>query len=185
MEWPIQIIGMVGTALVILSFQFRGQKLFVLQMIAAVIFTVHFGLLGAYAGMTQNFLGVVRNALLSFDSKKWARSPIWFWLLNISYIVCGLITWQNWFSALPIIAMIVSTVAMWNKNGRHIRLAQLFVVSPCWITYNVSVFSISGIATESFNMISVLVSIARFGWIGLNASPSDETRKNTSMGKVG
>ena len=184
MEWFAQGIGMVGTALVILSFQFRGRKLFVMQMIAALIFVLHFGLLGAYAGMAQNVMSMLRNGLLSLDGKRWARNPIWFWLLNIAFVVCGIITWQNWFSLLPIVAMIVSTIAMWNKNGRNIRLAQLFVVSPCWITYNLSVFSISGIVTGGFNIVSILVSIARFGIKGLNTSTPSEAREVAHTGKA-
>lgn len=167
-QWIAQGIGAIGSALAIGSFQLRGRRLFLAQTIAAVFFTVHFCILGAFAGMAQNGLGIVRNALLSVEGKKWASHPAWFWGLNGAYLVCGVIFWQNWLSLLPVLAMIVSTAAMWTKKGKIIRITQLFCISPLWLTYNISAGSIPCVLTELFNMTSVIVSLVRFGWKGLD-----------------
>lgn len=176
LSWVAQGIGMIGTALVMVSFQFRGRRLFLLQGFAAVAFAVNFALLGAYAGMLLNVLSAVRGGLLSMESKGWASHPFWFWFLQIAYVVCGVATWQAWFSLLPVIAMMVSTVTMWRKNGRQIRTMQLLVVSPCWMIYSALVFSVSGMVTELFNIVSIVISIVRFGWNGLNLPEPEPSR---------
>lgn len=157
-----QSIGMVAAVIAISSFQCRStKKLFLLQCISAFLFTTHFLLLGAYAGFAQNGLGFLRAVFLYNREREWARSPFVFWGLMVSFVLCGAVTFENIFSLLPVAAMLVSTIFMWTGDGKKLRTAQLFAVSPLWLTYNITVFSISGILTESFNIVSVIISFLR------------------------
>ena len=97
--------------------------------------------------------------------------------------VCGALTWNGWSSLLPTAAMVVGTPFLWTQNGKTLRLAQLFFVSPCWLTYNVIVFSIAGVFTESFNIISVIVSLCRFGLKGLDTAVQEPASDNSSVPK--
>lgn len=169
-----QIIGVGGSACIIYCFQAKNSKnLFLLQLFGAVLFCVYFGLLGAYVGFTQNLLAIGRNSLLISD-KKWTSHPAMLILLLLSFVVTGILTFDGFFSVLPPVAMVVSTLVMWTKKGKAIRIGQFFGVSPLWLTYNVSVFSISGIVTESFVLLSVVVSVLRFGLKGFDTAPTAE-----------
>lgn len=64
---------------------------------------------------------------------------------------------------LAFIASTVSTIFYWTNDARKLRLANLFVSSPCWIIYDSIVGSMGGVISESFTMISIVVSIYRFG----------------------
>ena len=172
-----QIIGVIASAFIIYSFQSRKNKhLFLIQMIGALLFSFHFGLLGAFTGFSQDVLAVGRNYLL-FSNKKWAKSPIFLWLLIILYVVTGYFTYSGILSILPPLAMIVGTIVMWSKDGKKIRIAQLLCISPCWLTYNISVFSISGIVTECFVLISVLISFIRYGFNGFDNKSEPEVQQ--------
>jgi hypothetical protein len=41
------------------------------------------------------------------------------------------------------------------QNSNTIRITQLAIISPFWITYNVSTLSLAGFLTESFNLVSI------------------------------
>jgi hypothetical protein len=164
LELFAQILGFIGAGICIFSFQIRNVRtLFCTQLISIIFFTVHFILLGAYTGALQNFLALVRCILLIFSNKKWAHNNWVLWGLIACFVISGIATYSGVLSLLPTIAMIVSTIAMWTNDGFKLRVAQVCVTSPAWLIYNVSVFSISGIITESFNIVSVIVSFIRYG----------------------
>ncbi|WP_295071967.1 YgjV family protein [Ruminococcus sp.] len=39
--------------------------------------------------------------------------------------------------------------------------------SPCWLIYDIIVNSWGGLVSESITIVSILISIMRFGWQGL------------------
>jgi len=62
---------------------------------------------------------------------------------------------------LPIIAMVLTTVAFGIPNPKLTRLVA-FPSSPLWLIYNVLSQSWGGVATEVFNMLSILIGMLRF-----------------------
>jgi len=167
-----QIIGLFAAVMIIGSFQFKKNKYFyVMQLVGNIGFTMHFFLIGAYAGMLLNIFGIIRAVvmLLKGRGQKWAKSNWALAVLIMLCVVCGAATWnsEGWITILPCFAGIVGTVAMAIGDGKTIRLYQLFGVSPLWLIYNITAFSISGIITETFNIVSAIVSIFRFGLVGL------------------
>lgn len=59
-------------------------------------------------------------------------------------------------------AQLAGTVVFWRNNAKHIRIYQLTVGSPFWLIHNIINFSIGGIITEVFNLISTAISMLRF-----------------------
>ena len=70
---------------------------------------------------------------------------------------------EGWRMVLPISGSFIETIAQIRKRPREIRLSKILYCSPVWIVYNLMAHSISGAITEVINMISVGISIARFG----------------------
>ncbi|MBO7407425.1 MAG: YgjV family protein, partial [Clostridia bacterium] len=56
-----------------------------------------------------------------------------------------------------VVGNIICVGALWTRYADLIRFGQLIAVSPCWLAYNVFMFSIAGILLESFNIISIIV----------------------------
>ena len=159
-----QAVGFIAAAFVIISFQYKeNKKLFMLQIISSAVFALQFFMLGAYTGMIMNILGVVRCTVLFARPAKISTSKVTLAILVVLFIAMGVITWSGILSLLPIIGMVLSMFAMWSGNGKVIRLAQLFIVSPCWLIYNAFAPSFAGVLVEALNMVSVIISIKRFG----------------------
>ena len=163
-----QAIGFIGTGLLILSYQCKNNnKLFFMQMCANVAYIIHFILLNALTGSVAIAIGLVRNALLC-SGTKFSKNKIWPVLITICYIVSTIMTWKDYFSIFPCIAMIAPTIAGWTFNAVKIRLANLLFNSPCWLIYDLYTMSMSGVVCEAFSLCSIIVSFMRYGFNELN-----------------
>lgn len=166
-EFWAQGVGFVGMALIIFSFQCKNNKRFYLcQMVGALVFSLHYFMLAAYSAAVLNIVAVLRGVVLAMGEK--GRKPIYLIGLTVAFAVATVFSWQGPVSLLPLIGQLTGLYAMWTHNGKAIRIAQLTIVSPPWLVYNILNFSIPGIICESFNMISTLISIMRFGLKGLD-----------------
>jgi hypothetical protein len=75
-------------------------------------------------------------------------------------------TWAGWRSLLPFASVAITNTGYWTQNAQKIRLAQLFG-SPCTLTYDLIIHSWGGAITEAIAIVSILISIWRFGWNNL------------------
>lgn len=174
-----QIIGVFGFCATVLSYQTKKTKLYcMLQGTSGAFFTVSFLFLGSPTAAILNCLNVFRGIIFA-SGKKLHRLPVMFGILIANAAAtAGTLIWQyshsdkNFaalcvFGILTFLAQVVTTLVMWSEDGRLIRLGQFFFASPAWLANNVYFFSIPGILCESFTMISILISVIRFGWSGL------------------
>jgi hypothetical protein len=157
-----QLIGFGGTALTIIAYQQNKRKNILLcTVISASLFTIHFILLGAYTGAIMNLLAGLRSLVFMNNTKKWARSKAWVAVFMIVYTVACIATWDKWYSVLPLIAMLLTTISNWMQSEKKIRFLT-FPNSPCWLVYNILNGSVAGIITEIFVMSSLIIAIIRF-----------------------
>ncbi|MBR6739978.1 MAG: YgjV family protein [Clostridia bacterium] len=162
METFAQILGFIGLALAIVSFQSnRRRNILLFQLLAGTVFTLHFLLIGAYTGSLLNVIGVARSAVFSFKGKKWADSRVWIGVFCAAMAVIGIFTWDGPASLLPTVAMMLTTVAFFLSNPTYIRRLNL-PSSPMWMVYNLINRSYGGILTECFVMTSLLIAMFRF-----------------------
>ncbi len=159
-----QVVGFVAAALMILSFQFKeNKKLFICQVLSTSLFSLHYLILAlggntnAFSGMAQNVGGLlIRIVMLLQQKYKWAKSPVTMSVLCTYCAVMAALTYTgNPIALLPTVGNIVLIGAMWTNDPDKIRIGQFAVTTPCWLTYNFIAWSISGIITESFNLVSI------------------------------
>lgn len=156
-----QILGFIGLACSLLSFQMkkRGQILG-FQMTASLMFCSQLFLLGAITGGCMDFISFIRTLIFSNNNKKWASSPLWLVGFCLLMIVTGILTWTNWWDVLPMLGGILSTIALWMKSERKIRLISLSV-GPCWLIYNLVKGAWSGALNEVLAMLSIIIGYLR------------------------
>lgn len=163
-----QVAGVLASATIVGSFQVRSpRRILIIHIIAMSFFTLHFALLGTVSGTIQNALGVLRNLLMLLIPAKTRANRIAEGFVLAAFAAIPLIEYaipsipfSPW-DLLPAAAMVVGTVLYWKASTRSLRIAQLFIISPCWLTYDVIFCSIPGMVTETFNMTSVIVSFIR------------------------
>lgn len=153
-----QIIGFIGLALVITTWQVNKRKhILRMQMLSGLVWTLHFGMLGVYTGASMNFIVAIRNYLFH----KYEKDRRIYWGSIIVMIAAAVLTWKNWTSILPTIAMILGTYGMWQKDPRRIRIIAL-LCPPFWFVYNVLNGSYPGMIADTFSFFAVLAGIYRF-----------------------
>ena len=156
-----QGVGLMGAAVIILSYQCKkNQLLFLMQGLGGLLFAVNFLMLGATTAAFLNLVNLFRGAMLAWGNRFKSH---WFAAgLIADYTVVTVFTFESWVSVLILVAQIVSTLTMWSRRGKWIRIGQLALVSPAWLINNIVCFSVGGIITESISILSVIVSLIRY-----------------------
>ena len=164
----IQAIGFVGTILFFLSYQCRSNKnLFRVQFVSYLCYTAHLLLLGATTGGISYVLNTVRSFCLG-SKYPFLRGKGMCRIICALQFITLLLTWETWWSVLPVAANIAATIGGYTFNGRTIRAVGMFVNSPLWIVYDLVVGSWAGVLDEIVTEVSMLISIYRFGWKNLD-----------------
>ena len=99
----------------------------------------------------------------------------WIAVFSALTLTIALLTWNGWISFLPVIGTIAGTIGYWTNNAKKIRLANLVANSPCMLAYDALVGSWGGVLNESVIMISIVISILRFGWKALDRAEGRQT----------
>jgi len=164
----VQILGFMGTALFFTSFQFKSnRKLFRVQLVSYLIYTVHLLLLGAVTGGISYGINILRSLFLG-SNWQFGKSRKMCAILCALQVGAMVLTWSGWISLLPVAANIASTVGGYTKNPKKVRAVGIFINSPLWMVYNILVGSWAGILDEVVSEVSMILSVARFGWKNLD-----------------
>ena len=157
-----QVVGIIGIVLSVLSFQFKERKHIMLaQALASFMFMLQFVMLGAIIAAVLDFISFLRTMIFANNAKTWARSKVWLYGFILVMIISGILTWNDMWSILPLIGSILSTIALWMKKERNIRLISL-AVGPCWFVYNMIVGAYTGALNEVIAMTSIIIGLIRY-----------------------
>ena len=183
----VQAIGIAAMIPAFFSFQQKDlKKLLFLQILSTTLYTIHFSLLGAYAGAILNVLSLARTVVYYFKSKrKWAAHKCWQWIFMALFTVsiAGLLIFSSYvrtekagelvaflfkplpamtviLEILPLIGCLSLTYALNRKSAKESRKFS-WISSVCWLVYNIVNHSIGAVAGEIINLISIISAIIR------------------------
>lgn len=173
-EFVVQAIGFVGVAFFIASYQIKSNKaLFLCQMIGCLIFCVQFFIMGANTGAVSLIINIIRNLLLVKRKEwKWVDRKSTMLVILALLTTMTIYTWDGIISLLPFIMVAVTTIGYWTNNAQKIRLSQ-FIGSPCVLLYDVLIRSWGGVLNETITLLSIIISVIRFGWENMGRPDSD------------
>ncbi|MBE6877238.1 MAG: YgjV family protein [Ruminococcus sp.] len=179
----VQGIGFIAVAAFILSYQIKSNRwLFLLQLIGSALFCLQFFLLDAFSGCLSLAVNILRNALMmKYNEWKWVRWKGCPFVIAVLFLGILFLTWNGAVSLLAFIASVSSTFVYWSNSPRNIRLINLVCASPCWLIYDIIVHSWGGLLSEAITLISILISIFRFGWKGLESDSDGKQNNKTTM----
>ena len=162
----IQGIGFVGTALVVLGMQCKSYNKVVFVKIAnELIASFQYLLLGGYTGMVMNLTACATNTVYWARIRKGKSTRIFQILFGILFVVIGFLSWHGWISLFVIFAKLISSISLGINNTKVIRILNL-ISTPCWLIYNIYMFSIAGICSDIFMILSLIIAVIRIDIIG-------------------
>lgn len=152
------ILGIGAMVSLFLIYQQKNRKNILLCKLSADIFWIlHYFTLGAVAGMIPNFVGIFRELVfVNRKSKKWANTPLWVALFIAVNFTLGILSYDEWYDIVPIIASAFVTVSLWIDNPRLMKLISI-PVSIAFFVYDVFVLSYVGMLNESIAIVSIII----------------------------
>lgn len=123
----------------------------------------------------MNILGIViylGSAYLAAKGKKILPFTI---ICLIACVIVGMLTWISTVSLLSITDETIVSVACGFKKLKYVRYVSL-IGSLCWLIYDSVYFSIGGIITEVFAILSIIIETVRF---------HKEENRNVTKSEVG
>lgn len=158
-----QAIGFVAIICVLLSFQQNTRgRILIWLMLGQVLFTAHFGLLGATTAMATNLIAIARGVIFYFKPNYlWAKNPVWLYIFLAGIAVAGYFTWEGYRSLFVLGAMMLETVGLWGDRPRTIRRTML-AVRPIYFIYSLIVGSYAGMVADVIFSLSIIIGMIRF-----------------------
>ena len=147
----VQLIAVVAWIFLFFSFYRKNtDKILVFQVIASVLYCIHYYFLGAYSGLLICFLSAIFDyAYYKTDKDKYL------YIISIPLrIFCGVISYRMVIDLLPIIASLIDGYIL-TKDKKVVIIGSI-IYYAIWVIYNIFVMSYSGAITDGLLVISNL-----------------------------
>lgn len=155
----VEILGLVGLAVVVLCSVVRGRRILLLgQGVGAAVYAGHYALMGAHTAAAMMMLSVAQ-AVLAWPAHRPAWRMFGFAFTIPALAILTHLTWQGPTAALAAVALALSTLGRWGRTDLEVRVP-LLASAVAWAAYDVAVGSLYALATHAF-IAGALV----WGWV--------------------
>jgi|SRR5574344_963193 hypothetical protein len=159
----IQLIGVVALIFWVISIQTKNKtKLLKLQNVANLFYAIQYAFLGAFSATGMNCISLLKGIVfLKSEKSQKQSSKIQLTIFSGLIIAIGIITFQTWYSIIPIIITLAYTYSTWQKNATIIRITFL-VAAIGWIIFNTIVGAYSPLIGNFIEVVSGITAIVKF-----------------------
>lgn len=160
-EIIIQLIGALAFVFLMWSYYKKEKiKILYMQILASIIFTIHYYLLSGITGAICNFINVIILILIYlFEIKEKKKISLILVLIPIFTFVC-FISWENIFSIFPIIATVLASTSFLCNKETNIRIIGI-INCICWIVYGFIYLSYPGIIFNTITVITTTIALIK------------------------
>ncbi|MFA5602248.1 MAG: YgjV family protein [Bacilli bacterium] len=167
-----QIIATLSFIALILSFFSNKRKtVLILLIIHTVLYGIHYLILGAFIGFIALMIETLRNVVFYFKGKNHKENSflvlIFFFII---FILTSIFTWDGFIKIIPLIASLIITYGIWQKNLSIYRITSLSC-AILYIIYNIINVTYIGMIGEAV--------IAIFAFIGIIKNDIFKKNKKT------
>jgi hypothetical protein len=157
-----QFIGVIALTFSITIFQLNERsKMLHLGVVAAILYAIHFFLLGAVTGAILNLVSALRSfSFFHLQPNAQQRHGLLFGFIALQCLVT-IFTWQGFVSVFALMGSIISTFSVWHQKPRDIRRWAL-ASPPFYFVYDALAQSYPGMLIEIIVILSNLVGEYRF-----------------------
>lgn len=160
MFYIAQLLGIIALFFLIISFQTNKKyKLLKYQIVSSLLFAIQYLCLNAITGCLMNLMTLIRNII--YKKHKNDISIIYLFLIIFAMIVLSIFSYNGLISLLPTLAVILYSIALWQKNLTITRLVEV-VSCLLFIFYNIKVSAITGLISTIIELSLALIAIYRF-----------------------
>lgn len=152
-----QLLGLFYALFLFFSILGKNTKqILLMQTISFLFKSFHYYLLGGISGFVTSFISMLRNIIFYRIKENYIFTIVFI----IIYIIIGIVTYNSFYSLLPVIATIVYTLIINYDNPKYLRLGMLFT-SITWLIYNIYIISYSGIIIQIIMIITNIFAIIK------------------------
>lgn len=160
-----QIITVMYYAILSLSYLLKDRKkILIANFVAHIGQTTAMAMLNGYTGAAMSIIMMLRDLTLLIQEMQKSKgkkinNKIDFAILIITVvlmIVLTIYTYNGPLSLLSVIATLVTTFALWQKDVKRYKLLGL-VAGILWLAYNIFIMSIMGILLELILLICSVI----------------------------
>ncbi|MBR3003025.1 MAG: YgjV family protein [Clostridia bacterium] len=158
----IQLIGGIGYAILSASYYKKEKKeILFMQIIAYIMFTIHYYLLSGITGAICNLIGLF--ALITiylFEKYKWKKLNVIAFIFILLLMIINIISFQNVYSIFPLIASVIVIISFLMSDENYIRGIGL-ISAVCWLIYAIAYNSYISIIFEIVTLIGVIIAFSK------------------------
>lgn len=159
MIYLAQLFGFFALVILIISFQSNNKKtLLKYQIFSSLFFAIQYLCLNAITGCLMNLMTMIRNIIY----KMFKKTPLLFVsLIIIIMIILSVFSYNGLISLLPTIAVILYSVALWQKSLKITRITEIISCS-LFIIYNINVLAIIGLISTIIELLFAIIAVYKF-----------------------
>lgn len=169
MEFLIaQILGILGSILIIFSTQMKDKKKYLLlAAISYVFFIINMFLLKAYSGAINSLILLILTIILANYKKE--KIPVWLVIIFFIILLLGnFIIYENVFSLLPAIASNIYLIILLSKDMKEVRKLNVFV-RVLWLIYDFIIHAYTTFVFDIISFVSSIIAVYRYDIKKLNS----------------
>ena len=142
----------------VLAISYHSKKrnhILILSFLSQIFCGIAYILLHAYTGMAMCVVAMIRNIICMIDENKngkrntnTKKDVIYLIIIFLLIIIATVFSYQGLYSLLSVIATMIFTYSVWQKNTKTYKMLGI-PVGILWILYNFIYKSISGVILET------------------------------------
>ena len=180
-----QIFGLLAFIFLGITYLIKNRNLILIFcMTGAVFFLVHYSMLGAWSGVAVNIVNIIRAIILFLDDKNNRTKNIFsLSIILILLAVAGIVTINDWTGIIAIVAGIICTFSLWQKDIFVYRILSA-VVNTLWLIYDCIFLSIIAICFDCTTILVSIIGCIMFVIYKRKSTPKDETIQSINHDKI-
>lgn len=156
-----QILGIIAIVFGFVSYQMKTPGgILIFQIVTALVFSVHYLLIGALTATALNLLSAVSCIFYFIRDKRGDKSKVEPIVFTVLVIVTSILTWDGWYSVFIMLGLVVNSLSLALGDAQKTRMC-MFIKSPLCLVYNVIVSSGGGVVYECSVLISSLIGVIK------------------------
>lgn len=157
------IVSILSIFLFVISIQFKDKKdILLIQTFASMCYFIAYLILGSHSGCAIELIEQTKDIVFyRYEKKKKEISIILLIIFVSSLIIASIITYDGFYSLMPLIINLLYFVSSYFKNPKYMRITML-LCGFLWIYFNFKVGAYIIIIGNILEIISAIISLVRY-----------------------